>query len=60
MKLLKDRFEHKTGTTVYKYNGYDYGLLADDEALDGGVHIMVTLDPSGGTPFFTVPLKDVK
>jgi hypothetical protein len=44
----------KAGTVVFKYRGYDYGCAADDTAITGEKHISVTLDPEGGTPFFTV------
>ena len=59
-KLLVDRFEYKAGTIVYEYNGYDYGLARDDIIVTGVYHVNMTTDPSGGTPFFTVPLDDVE
>lgn len=57
--IKKDRFEHKAGTTVYEYLGYDYGLARDDERYSGVEHTNVSLSP-GQTPFFTVPTDDLE
>ncbi len=59
MKLLKDRFEHKAGTEVFEFIGHDYGCCFDDEQATGEAHVVVTLDPEGGIPFFTVPASDI-
>lgn len=56
--LLKDRFEHAAGTTIYKAAGYDYGCARDDWQATGIPHTSMTLEPSGDYPFFTVPDTD--
>ena len=58
-KLKKDRFEHKTGTTVYDQSGHDYGLAHDDTMISGIEYITVTLNSDGSYPGFTVPVKDL-
>lgn len=59
-KLITDRFEHTAGTVVYPCNGYDYGLSRDDTMITGVEHVSVTTDPTGGYPFFTVPVDDLE
>jgi len=56
--LLRDRFEHKAGTIIYRAKSYDYGCASDDGALTGKPHTSMTLEPSGDYPFFTVPDED--
>jgi hypothetical protein len=56
--LLKDRFEHPAGTTIYRASGYDYGLASDDARATGVPHTSMTLEPSGDYPSFTVPDSD--
>lgn len=58
--LTEDRFEHKAGAVVYLYKGHDYGLSRDDTVLTGKEHTTVTLDPEGGSLFFTCPLEILK
>lgn len=57
-KLLKDRFEYKTGTIVLEFRACDYGLSSDDTYNTGIEHTTVSLD--GDTPFFTIPLEDLE
>jgi hypothetical protein len=57
-RLLKDRFEHKAGSVIYKASGYDYGLASDDAEATGKPHTSMTLEASGGYPFFTVADED--
>lgn len=59
-RLKNDRFEHKAGTQVYPYHGYDYGLCGDDERVTGLEHVAVTLNADGSAPFFTVPQNDLE
>lgn len=57
---MKEDFERgpvKAGDTVYDCKGHDYGLARDDTESTGVKHISVTLDPNGGYPFFTVPVR---
>lgn len=59
--LKADRFEHKAGTRVVVYAGYDYGLSRDDTEVSGVEHISVTAgDDPRKTPFFTVPVADLE
>lgn len=60
MKLLKDTFGHKAGTTVYKLKYSDYGLASDDTRITGIEHTSVTLNEDGGYPSFTVPKTDIE
>lgn len=57
-RLKQDRFEHKVGTIVVPYEGYDYGCSSDDRRTTGLEHRAMSLD--GGTPFFTVPERDLE
>lgn len=57
-RLLRDRFEHKAGATIYTAKGHDYGCARDDEYATGKPHTSMTLEPSGDYPFFTVPNED--
>lgn len=57
-RLLKDRFEHKAGTTIYRASGHDYGCANDDARATGFPHTSMTIEPSGDYPFFTVPNAD--
>jgi hypothetical protein len=58
--LLKDRFEHKAGTTVYFYTGPTYGLVSEDTFDSGIEHLAVTLKPDGTHPFFTVAIDELE
>ena len=61
--LTQDKFKHKSGTTVYPYSRYDYGLAEEDTEMTGEHHISVCLSTDGSTPFFTVEsefLKEIK
>lgn len=60
MKLLEDRFGHKAGTTIYEFAGHDYGCRSQDEFYTQKPHMVVTLDPDGDGPFFTVPTEEVE
>jgi hypothetical protein len=55
MRLKAQRFHYPAGTEVYLYTGYDYGLARDDFLYTGEFHDVVTTDPNGEGPFFTVP-----
>lgn len=48
------------GETVYDYAGWDYGCANDDTRYTGVKHVTVTKDPNGGTPFFTIPERDLE
>lgn len=50
----------KAGTTIYKCTRPDYGVASDDTRVTGIEHVSFTLDPDGGYPFFTMPLRDVQ
>lgn len=58
--LKRQRFILPAGTVVYAYTGHDYGCVGDDNRATGTLHMAVTLDPNGGPPFFTVPLRDLE
>lgn len=61
--LLEDsKIEPKAtkGTTVYDCAGYDYGCANDDTRMTGIEHKSYTLDPDGGYPFFTHPVRGLK
>lgn len=60
--LRADRAASKVsiGDTVYRCAGHDYGCSSDDTAMTGIPHISVTLDSSGGYPFFTIPVEDLE
>lgn len=47
--------EHDSGTIVYEFESYDFGLSGDDTRMMGEQYISVTLKADGGYPFFTVP-----
>lgn len=49
--------EMPAGTTVYECSVHDYGLARDDANLTGIEHKSVTLDPNGGWPTFSVPVR---
>jgi hypothetical protein len=59
-KLKANRFEHSAGTICYRFLGWDYGCKSDDERATGVEHTVMTVDPNGGNPFFTVPVNDVE
>lgn len=59
-RLKADRFEHKAGTVVYPFDGYDYGCTGDDVRATGKPHTTITLAAYGGHPFFTVPTEDLE
>jgi hypothetical protein len=59
-ELTVSRFEHPIGTVCYDFLGYDYGLSNDDSFATEETHINVTLSPTGGAPFFTVPASQLK
>lgn len=44
---------------VYEFTAHDYGCSNDDTRIRGIPHITLTRNPSGGYPFFTIPLEDV-
>lgn len=48
------------GTVVQRCAMHDYGCANDDTRALGVQHISLTLDPDGGYPFFTHPLKDLE
>lgn len=48
-----------SGSTVYQYTGYDYGLSLDDTNAFGTPHISVTFNSDGSVPFFTIPQEYV-
>lgn len=54
-----ERFGHPAGTIVYDAGCYDYSLAADDTRLTGVEHVSVTLNSSGGYPFFTIPKRQL-
>lgn len=47
------------GSVIYASQHYDYGLASEDTAVTGIEHRSFTLDPEGGYPFFTMPMRDV-
>ena len=55
-QLLKSRFEHPAGTTIYYCTGSDCGLCYDDEDGTGIEHYFMTTNPDGSYPGFTVPV----
>jgi hypothetical protein len=55
-KLLRDRFEHKAGITVYAAHLHDYGLARGDSFATGVEHISVTATKDE-YPLFTVPIS---
>lgn len=57
-KLLKPCFSIPAGTVVFASTGHDYGLCADDEAVTGLKHVMIS--PSGDTPAYTCPVRDLE
>jgi len=42
------------GTIVYQCAEPDYGTALEDTLWTNRLHVSVTLDPSGGYPFFTI------
>jgi hypothetical protein len=58
-KLLRDRFDHLAGITVYRCSQHDYGLARDDTNDTGLEHVSVSLKEDGDYPFFTVPRRDL-
>ncbi len=59
-RLKADRFDVPAGTICFEARGHDYGCSSDDTRFSGIQHISVTLDPEGGYPFFTVPVRDLE
>jgi len=62
-RMLRDstvNTEVKAGATVYDCKGWDYGVANDDTRMTGVAHQSVTLDPEGGYPSFTVPVRDLE
>ena len=58
--LRRQRFTHPAGTVCYAARYHDYGCANDDTRSTGQDHTSVTLNPSGGYPFFTVPVDDLE
>jgi hypothetical protein len=55
MRLKAQRFQYPEGTEVYLFKGDDHGIARDDFLYTGEFHDVVTTDPKGEAPFFTVP-----
>jgi len=49
-----DRENLKAGTILYRCILPDYGTAIEDTLMTRRVHVSVTLDPTGGYPFFTI------
>lgn len=59
-RLTGCRFGYSAGTRCYLFTGCDYGALSEDEHLTGVPHAVVTLDPGGKGPCFTVPITLIR
>jgi hypothetical protein len=60
LKSSSEITDAPAGTIVWEASGYDYGLAADDTRATGIEHVSVTLNRSGGSPFFTHPKHDLE
>lgn len=58
-RMIGDTLMAKAGDTVFDCRVSDYGCARDDTLALGIEHTSVTLDPDGGYPFFTVPVRDL-
>lgn len=61
-RIIRGTVHAKCGDIVHRYDGYDYGLSADDTHATGRRHISVTLSGSEdpAIPFFTIATADLE